>query len=557
MSTGTKSRSVSPFRAIRGAWTAMGAPFEIRRYLEPTLGSLLQPLLRAPEIAGEGVGLVHIPKRVLALGANGTVSPENTGTMLLVSGPGSGSWSRLAWETSIRTALFRDIWAIWAGEGGSVLLTAQRERSRRGAGVQPEPSWILVLSSERDAVTKGAQLLAELTEKATDLAPLWEALLKRLTMEPAPTNGDTLRSAVWAALALADRYDPWTRKRLMQSAWTSLVQRVHEAVAWELRIERLLPTVGSILRGTLRPDFLEIHIFERVGKRFEEFISWRKNHTGVGGDQMSLLLSESLVANVLRVRRPRLIQTTHEDGLMNPHLAQLAGLKEGLIIPLVHGRNVEGLMTLYYRRPTEFGEEEMDHIAQIGRTIALSVNNTNAHERVHRMATMDALTGLFNRRFFTEQLRREFKRSRRHGSPLALIMIDVDNFKNYNDTNGHLMGDTVLKLFARIAKSSVREEDIVARYGGEEFAVVLPQTDSKRGLIVAEKLREEVANTPFPNGEKQPLGLVSVSLGVADTHGDLRSPEDLIRRADTALYRAKESGRNRSEVYDPSLDSSS
>lgn len=171
------------------------------------------------------------------------------------------------------------------------------------------------------------------------------------------------------------------------------------------------------------------------------------------------------------------------------------------------------------------------------------------------MATVDGLTNVYNRRFFNDQIKKELARAKRYNHTLALIMIDIDNFKHFNDTNGHLVGDKVLKIFAELLKNSVRDDDLVARYGGEEFVVVLPYSDVKKGAVVAEKIRREVLLTPFPAGEKQPLGKFSISLGVADTSKGVERPRDLISMADQALYKAKEQGRNQTAIYTHELDS--
>jgi diguanylate cyclase (GGDEF)-like protein len=123
-------------------------------------------------------------------------------------------------------------------------------------------------------------------------------------------------------------------------------------------------------------------------------------------------------------------------------------------------------------------------------------------------------------------------------------MIDVDNFKHYNDTNGHQLGDEVLKGVARILQSSVRSSDLAARYGGEEFVIVLPETKKEMAVVIAEKMRRAVTEHDFPNARKQPLGFVSASFGVSTFSEDADDGEGLLKAADECLYVAKEQGRN-------------
>ncbi|HET8760674.1 MAG TPA: GGDEF domain-containing protein, partial [Nitrospiria bacterium] len=143
----------------------------------------------------------------------------------------------------------------------------------------------------------------------------------------------------------------------------------------------------------------------------------------------------------------------------------------------------------------------------------------------------------------------------RHGCSLCLMMVDVDHFKQYNDHNGHLDGDEVLKIVARILGERARRSDTVARYGGEEFCVILPETRLDLAAKVAEDVRHLVENYPFQNRDKQPLGRVTISLGVAEFPADASSARTLIDRADQALYRAKTEGRNRVRLYRDAAES--
>lgn len=168
-----------------------------------------------------------------------------------------------------------------------------------------------------------------------------------------------------------------------------------------------------------------------------------------------------------------------------------------------------------------------------------------ANRELERLATTDGLTGLRNHRFFQDTLAFELKRAARHPRPLTLCMLDVDHFKQFNDTHGHPEGDEVLRQVARKVEGRLRSTDIVARYGGEEFAIVLLDTDGAAGLDIAKQLADEVRQTPFVGGQSQPLGRVTVSIGVATFPDDADDHQGLIRRADAALYEAKRTGRDR------------
>jgi two-component system, cell cycle response regulator len=168
-----------------------------------------------------------------------------------------------------------------------------------------------------------------------------------------------------------------------------------------------------------------------------------------------------------------------------------------------------------------------------------------ANARLAQLAVTDGLTGVYNHRHFHERLALEVERSGRNGLPLALFMIDVDHFKNYNDRHGHPAGDEVLRQVARVLADGRRVNDFVARYGGEEFAVVLVDTPKLGAAQVADKLRQRIAEFPFAHAGDQPGGAITVSVGVASFPEDASTPEALVRAADAALYRAKTAGRNR------------
>jgi len=167
-----------------------------------------------------------------------------------------------------------------------------------------------------------------------------------------------------------------------------------------------------------------------------------------------------------------------------------------------------------------------------------------ANAALKEMAVRDGLTSLYNHRYFQEALAVEIARSKRYQKPCCLIFIDVDNFKIYNDTNGHPEGDLLLKTLADIMISHVRSSDLAARYGGEEFVLLLPETCKDAALMIAEGLRSKVADQPFAGRESQPSGRVTISLGVACFPLDGMEAPALLAYADQLLYKAKHGGKN-------------
>lgn len=170
---------------------------------------------------------------------------------------------------------------------------------------------------------------------------------------------------------------------------------------------------------------------------------------------------------------------------------------------------------------------------------------SQANERLERLALTDPLTGLFNRRYLEQALALEITRQRRQKRPFSLLMVDVDHFKHYNDTHGHPRGDDVLRELAQILQGSLRASDIVARVGGEEFVVVLLDAELPLARSAADKVRQAVADHRFPHGEQQPLGKVTVSVGVASWPKHGATADEVLAAADRALYASKSAGRDR------------
>jgi diguanylate cyclase (GGDEF)-like protein len=186
-------------------------------------------------------------------------------------------------------------------------------------------------------------------------------------------------------------------------------------------------------------------------------------------------------------------------------------------------------------------------LIKVGRSIFKFLTGDNIessyHEEIYRLSTVDGLTQIFNKRYFQETLERELSRARRYDRPLALMMFDIDHFKQCNDTFGHRAGDHVLRQVAELVRERARKVDIVARYGGEEFAVLLPEIDLDGAGQFAESIRALVQDTRFSfEGRTIPL---TISIGVAELEPSIAGADDLVQRADARLYRAKQAGRNR------------
>ncbi|RMG95158.1 MAG: diguanylate cyclase [Candidatus Dadabacteria bacterium] len=202
-------------------------------------------------------------------------------------------------------------------------------------------------------------------------------------------------------------------------------------------------------------------------------------------------------------------------------------------------------------------DHEVELLRIFGDTAAIALENARLYQAMRDLSVRDELTGLFNRRYFQERLKAEWNHASRHRIPLALLVIDIDHFKRLNDGNDHLTGDAALRKLAELLTRNTRGIDTVARYGGEEFVVILPQTNREGGMAAAEKLRRAVARTRFPGEDAVPGGKLTVSIGGAWWPGGADSAEELLERADHALYEAKQGGRNRTRFWAPRAEGDS
>lgn len=213
-------------------------------------------------------------------------------------------------------------------------------------------------------------------------------------------------------------------------------------------------------------------------------------------------------------------------------------------VPIAHGEGEIGFLVLTRPDDDPLGELEGRYLQAVADQAALAIHDAQLVARLERLSTHDELTGLANRRLFGRHLERALARADRYHHPLSVLALDLDHFKQLNDRCGHAAGDAALKAVAAVLRESLREVDTVARAGGEELWVLLAHTGEEGAREVAEKLRRRIAALDIEGADGQPLGHLSVSIGVATRHPG-ESATALLGRADAALYDAKRSGRDR------------
>jgi len=223
-----------------------------------------------------------------------------------------------------------------------------------------------------------------------------------------------------------------------------------------------------------------------------------------------------------------------------------------VLVPVITDDAVIALMRLSRPSKKPFTADELRFLEAVANQTALALERVKLIAFLENLSITDALTGIANRRHFEWRLSEEIERARRYKYPLSTLMLDLDHFKQVNDNYGHQIGDIVLQQVAQRLRRILRRTDFLARYGGEEFIVLAPQTPADRALILAERLRQVIAESPIPVADNLQIH-ITISIGVAVFPNHAQNESELVRAADAALYKAKQMGRNRVCMFEPEL----
>ena len=270
-------------------------------------------------------------------------------------------------------------------------------------------------------------------------------------------------------------------------------------------------------------------------------------------------LGQGITGEVLEKGKALVVEDIHKAGLKPAPSERKYKTRSFISYPItISGRKIGVLNVTDKRGGAKYDYVDLSLLELIGPQVALALERTEWQERATQfqlMSITDPLTGLPNRRYLEERLTEELNRSKRYDYPMSFLMIDIDDFKIYNDLNGHQAGDLALQIAGHCLKASLRSADVASRYGGEEFCILLPQTSLNEAAVIAERIRLRVAEARFPHGLGQPLGTVTISVGISTFSKLIDTAEKVIAAADRALYIAKSKGKNRVELYQEKLAS--
>jgi diguanylate cyclase (GGDEF)-like protein len=387
----------------------------------------------------------------------------------------------------------------------------------------------------------------------------------------------------WMLAALLVAVVAWSAKLFLRSRDQTLERELENAqreLSELVEDQRLLtrfirefPDLSRELHSSLTTRKLPLvllTIIERAFRPEQALVLLRRRKAGFGGEVRGPLVVVGTLPPSSSIKMGTEIPYGHgqigwvaeaqqafdreELGTLRPAESQLRKanfptMRTDLAAPMVFHEETLGVLAVSRpRRRPAASKELLRLIAQLG---ALTYFNVTAFRRMKRNAELDRLTGILNKAAVTKALSEEIVISEGGSTPFSIFLFDIDNFKTYNDVNGHQAGDRLLAELPTLVQDMTRDEDIFGRFGGEEFLLILPGSDTPQAVAVAQKIRRRLADHDFPFREKQPMGYVSVSGGIASYPRDGRDSTRLLRLADEALYNAKRQGRNRVMLAKP------
>ncbi len=374
--------------------------------------------------------------------------------------------------------------------------------------------------------------------------------------------GEEVASALVVGDEIKDAEKIKSIARFCRSVASKLeILRLREQLSRRARLERAVQRFNDNLKNIDSEDFwsklvqisAELLRAERSSlllfdEKTNAFVV--KAATGARADILKNAADEigvRVAAKVLAEGKPVVVEDVNKIGIGAAPEEWHYKTDSFISYPIVVGERKIGVLNATDRAGEIFDEKDLELLDAIAPQLGVLIDRVTLKHKAgefEQLSVTDALTGLLNRRYLEERLTEEIKRSNRYGYPMSFMMIDVDEFKPYNDAFGHAEGDKALKIVAGGLTETLRGEDVAARYGGEEFSILLPQTSPDEAKTIGERIRERIERTEFPNRQ------VTISIGIASCSHVICTPHDIITAADKALYEAKARGRNNVQVYE-------
>lgn len=373
---------------------------------------------------------------------------------------------------------------------------------------------------------------------------------ERANARPAQDSGSStdLMDAHLEIIRLADQLE--SKKRAIARFYDFL-----RGVASSLDSQKVYPAVLAKFGEVMKAERISLMILNEQSNELALEASLGSALSNAG--PIRLKLGEGIAGRVLASGTAMVVRDTDTDARVPQSRRNVYKSKSFISFPITLGPRKVGVINLTDRADgSPYESEDLSLLELMAPHLALIIDRTEWHKRAEqyqRMSLTDPLTGLPNRRYLQERLFEEVERSKRHSTPLAFMIIDVDRFKSYNDIYGHTNADRVLTTTAQILRKSIRAIDMSARFAGDEFCIVLPETELGDALRIAERLREAVSKAEYHSEQGELMSKVSISIGVSSFSSLRQTPQSILEAADRALYKAKTQGRNCVAVYEDAV----
>ena len=335
-----------------------------------------------------------------------------------------------------------------------------------------------------------------------------------------------------------------SNKRLTASiAEFYTLQEIGRVIGSIFDIQELLGHVNDIIIGVMGVNNSIVLTYNEDKEKFKVNTTNIKEHSDL------IIINDNINCEVLFdcLKEKKPIMENFADSDTYPFIKNRE-VKSLICVPLSTKSRKFGMVIVEHKYFNAFDENNLRLLTVIGQQVGIGMENASLYQQMHEMATIDGLTQVYNRLYFQERLLKEFSDARENNYKLSLAIFDIDHFKKFNDTYGHMFGDKVLKNIAQLVKKSIRSRDIIARFGGEEFVLLFPRTSLEEAFEKVERLRKKIAGITIKDDVV--AASVTVSFGVSCYPESSLTENELISRADDALYDAKSAGRNCAKVAD-------
>lgn len=310
-----------------------------------------------------------------------------------------------------------------------------------------------------------------------------------------------------------------------------------------LQLNGLFEVVMKLIHESLRVDEHCLMLFDQERKELIVHAYYGMDEKLM--DQLTFKPGEGIPGKVVESGKPILINDISKESDYHFYKVRKRITGSFLSVPLkMSGDNIIGVLSFRKPEKNAFSERDVELFLSVAEHVAIAIGNAQLYQRTRELTNKDPLTSLYNRRYFFERFEKEVERAYRYRRIFSVLMLDLDHFKDFNDENGHLKGDDVLRETANILLTQIRTSDVLARFGGDEFIILLPETDKESAIIVADKLRSGIEQNSFDGEENVPGGKLTISLGLGTYPQDSTDAFQLINYADRALYRGKSKGGN-------------